>query len=463
MNHQRSYRFGMSTLTLRFGDITTSDAQVLVSSDDSYISMGGGVSAAIHRAGGETIALDASKKVPAALGDIVVTSAGTLKAQYVFHAITIGPSKEGMSAAETVEQATRRCMQLLDGLQLSSIAFPAIGTGVARFDYEDVAATMARVIAEELEKRQKPIAATIYLFDRFGKMSEMDFLRFFEEFAARVPRVAERAAVADSVPQPAKVPSTDLASETKEDYKRRRLHNIRSLLVQLEDQRGRLEQQLITVLDGEHGAEQERVRASLKDNQNLRLQYLSELQSLAEPEEGAVGAPKPKAHPLSIFVSSTYKDLINARTAVKEAVARCDLFFRGMEHFGASPSSQPAASLIVEEVRKADVYLGIFGVRYGSIDTATGLSMTELEFREAETQKKRMLLYIIHTETAVSVADIEPDPVGLAKLAALKDHILGTQVPYLFRSVEDLGRQVYVDLERLKAKSSSAAGNWASE
>lgn len=88
--NRRTYRFGQSSLTLEFGDITSSDAEILVSSDDYMLTMGGGVSAAIRRAGGEAIILDASKKIPAELGDVVVTTAGALPAKHVFHAITIG-------------------------------------------------------------------------------------------------------------------------------------------------------------------------------------------------------------------------------------------------------------------------------------------------------------------------------------------------------------------------------------
>jgi O-acetyl-ADP-ribose deacetylase (regulator of RNase III) len=48
----RSYQFGKSRLTIEFGDITSANAQAIVSSDDYYITMGGGVSASILRAGG---------------------------------------------------------------------------------------------------------------------------------------------------------------------------------------------------------------------------------------------------------------------------------------------------------------------------------------------------------------------------------------------------------------------------
>jgi O-acetyl-ADP-ribose deacetylase (regulator of RNase III) len=58
----RAYGFGQSVLILQFGDITESKADVIVSSDDAYISMGGGVSASILRAGGQEIIIDAAKR-----------------------------------------------------------------------------------------------------------------------------------------------------------------------------------------------------------------------------------------------------------------------------------------------------------------------------------------------------------------------------------------------------------------
>src|SRR5262245_9234950 len=104
----RTYRFGISSFTIRFGDLTTSLAQALVNSQNTYISMEAGVGAAILAAGGQSIAIDASKMVPAAVGNVVVTSAGSLPAQYVFHAITLGSSE--LSPGDIVTRVTRRCM-----------------------------------------------------------------------------------------------------------------------------------------------------------------------------------------------------------------------------------------------------------------------------------------------------------------------------------------------------------------
>jgi O-acetyl-ADP-ribose deacetylase (regulator of RNase III) len=188
-NDRRTYQFGESRLTLEFGTITTSKAQALVSSDDYYLSMGGGVSAALLRAGGPAIARHAAKLVPLAVGDVAVTTAGDLPARYLFHAVTRGPGGRAapVTPAAIVERATARCIDLLDALGLSSIAFPAIGTGVAGFSLEDAAVEMAKVLGGRLTARAAPAEVTVYLFDRSGERGPMDYVRFFEEFARRLP------------------------------------------------------------------------------------------------------------------------------------------------------------------------------------------------------------------------------------------------------------------------------------
>lgn len=74
----RQYTFNNSTITIKFGNIIESHSEVIANSDDCYITMGGGVSRAILNAGGETIFKGAQKLVPVSLGDVAVTTAGTL-------------------------------------------------------------------------------------------------------------------------------------------------------------------------------------------------------------------------------------------------------------------------------------------------------------------------------------------------------------------------------------------------
>lgn len=59
----RQYTFNKSTLTIRFGSIIKSQSEVIVSSEDCYVTMGGGVSRAILRTGGEAIVKDVQKMI----------------------------------------------------------------------------------------------------------------------------------------------------------------------------------------------------------------------------------------------------------------------------------------------------------------------------------------------------------------------------------------------------------------
>jgi O-acetyl-ADP-ribose deacetylase (regulator of RNase III) len=174
---------------------------VLVSSDDASLSMGGGVSAALARAAGPQIRIDTVKRTPAKVGDVILSSAGKLSAKYIFHAVTLGA--DTMSHDEVVRKVTHRSISLLPLLGLSSIAFPAIGSGLAGFTLETVASTMADVIVNELRSSQMPLDVTIYLFDRFGKMQEIDYLKFFEEVAVRTWALNNTVAVSSLAPRPA--------------------------------------------------------------------------------------------------------------------------------------------------------------------------------------------------------------------------------------------------------------------
>jgi O-acetyl-ADP-ribose deacetylase (regulator of RNase III) len=435
----RTYGLGHSTLTLVFGDITKSEASVVVSSDDYYLSMGGGVSAAIRRAGGEAIALDAAKKVPAQLGDVVVTTAGDLPADYIFHAVTIGPHGTRKTADEIVTRAVRKCLQLLEVMGLRSIAFPAIGTGAAQLPLEDVAASMAKVIAAFTTETKLALAIELYLMDRFGKRSDVEYACFFEEFSQRVPNARPAAALA-----PASRSTSVPAPASPEDVEKQRKNHVRVLVGKLEVQRQQLEQKLVDALDAEDDGTVDALRLKLKENEALRLQYLSELR---DESVTAISNKQSVRRPI-VFVSSTYKDLADHRAAVKDEILKLRLDFDGMEWFGATGA--PPASLIVEKVRAADVYVGIIGVRYGSIDETTGVSMTELEYEAAAGAGKPIHMYVMHDEAPVKQALFEADPAALTKLRAFRARVMTKHVVYLFTSAAELAKQVATDLTRYK-------------
>jgi O-acetyl-ADP-ribose deacetylase (regulator of RNase III) len=270
--NSRTYKYGKSLLTIEFGDITTSKSQVIVSSDDAYISMGGGVSASILRAGGQEIIIDASKKVPAMIGDVVVTTAGRLSASYIFHAITIGAEYGAADPRVVLQKALPKCFDLLVVLGLNSIAFPAIGAGAAGFDYETVAVEMAKAMAPRLIGSSTPIVATLYLYDRFGQMDRMDYIQFFEEFRARIPELSTQ-----EIPkQDTKAkPVAEVQKPTQPIAQR---HDVTLRIGRLTEERAQLEERLARLMDGSQGKEEDAIRARLAAVQDERLQLLKELQ-----------------------------------------------------------------------------------------------------------------------------------------------------------------------------------------
>jgi O-acetyl-ADP-ribose deacetylase (regulator of RNase III) len=442
---EKTYKFGKSSLTLRFGDITKTDTQVIVSSDDYYLSMGGGVSASILRAGGNEIALDAAKKVPAKLGDVIITTAGRLKSQFVFHAITIGKNIAKTEPKGIVKSATIKCLNLLNSLSLNSISFPAIGTGVAGFSYEEVAIEMAQTISEYLSISNLEIEVIIYLFDHYGRMQPTDYIVFFEAFASKSPRIAEKEIKKTEGVKTFSIKSS--VADTEQEIQSKRLHNLRKLLGSLEDQRYSLEEKLVEYLGANDTDAYNKVKEKLRENEELRLGRLKELKDLTVGTHQKSATTKTT---LSVFLSSTYVDLVEHRKRLIDQISRRKMIFIGMEHFGADPNNHPPANKVITEVNNADIYVGVFGVRYGSIDPATGISMTELEFQQAKTSNKKMLLYLIKDTANVKVSDIEKDPIGEEKLEKLKTEIKAIKTVYFFDTAEDLARQLYEDLGKIQ-------------
>lgn len=191
----RHYTFNKSTVTIRFGSITESQAEIIVSSDDSHVTMGGGVSHAIRSAGGEAVFEDAQKMIPASLGDVVVTTAGAMKQKHIFHCITIdrtGKLQQFESNAQEadvlnhlLQHSVDKCFQLMQAMNLTSIAFPAIGAGTARIPILKVIEQMSVSIARNLGKTNKSLDVEIYLHDIYNLYSPSDYISLFECFAAK--------------------------------------------------------------------------------------------------------------------------------------------------------------------------------------------------------------------------------------------------------------------------------------
>lgn len=107
-----------------------------------------------------------------------------------------------------------------------------------------------------------------------------------------------------------------------------------------------------------------------------------------------------KNRKLQVFVSSTFTDLKDERQAAVEAILKTRNIPAGMELFAAGDQEQ--MEVIKEWIRESDVYMLIWGGRYGSIELHAGKSYTHLEFEYALEQKKP-LFTVVMTDEALDV------------------------------------------------------------
>lgn len=129
------------------GSITEVDVEAIVNPANSYMVMGGGVAAAIRRAGGDIIQQEAMAKAPVPIGKAVSTTAGKLKARRVIHAPTMvapGPTGE-----EEVYLATKGALECAEREGIKSLAFPGMGTGIGGIPPVKAARAMLKAIREK--------------------------------------------------------------------------------------------------------------------------------------------------------------------------------------------------------------------------------------------------------------------------------------------------------------------------
>ncbi|MFQ6123725.1 MAG: macro domain-containing protein [Candidatus Heimdallarchaeota archaeon] len=133
-------------IELRKGDITQQDVDAIVNAANTRLIMGGGVAGAIRRAGGEEINEEAINKGPIPLGEAAVTNAGRLKAKYVIHAASMHLG--GVATAESIKKSVRNSLLRAEELGLKTIAFPAVGCGIAGFPVSKGAEIILQTISE---------------------------------------------------------------------------------------------------------------------------------------------------------------------------------------------------------------------------------------------------------------------------------------------------------------------------
>ncbi len=147
----------MGIIEVKQGDITEQKTEAIVNVANTDLLHGGGVAAAIIKAGGEKIQEESNNIAPIPLGQAAVTTGGKLNARYVIHAAAMRLGE--LAVAENVQSAIKNSFERALELQLKTIAFPAIGAGIAKLP----AATSASVSLIEAKKYKDKFERIVFV------------------------------------------------------------------------------------------------------------------------------------------------------------------------------------------------------------------------------------------------------------------------------------------------------------
>ena len=122
-----------------------------------------------------------------------------------------------------------------------------------------------------------------------------------------------------------------------------------------------------------------------------------------------------------------------------------------MEYFGSLPGTPKDECLRI--VRSCNFYVGIYAMRYGSIDEKSGKSLTQLEYEEAQRISLPSLIYLVNEELQPVLPKHVEFGEGAEKLRIFKESLRKNHMVCLFTTSDDLAAKVTRDIPELVARN----------
>jgi O-acetyl-ADP-ribose deacetylase (regulator of RNase III) len=154
-------RIGASAVSIERGDITDWEVDAITNAANSTLAMGTGVAGAIKRKGGVIIEEEAMRQGPVEVGEAVLTTGGNLAATHVIHAAVMGPDLK--TDGETITKTTRAVLTLADKHRITSLALPALGTGVGHIPPPVSAQAMVGTVVTHLKTGGSSLKRVVFV------------------------------------------------------------------------------------------------------------------------------------------------------------------------------------------------------------------------------------------------------------------------------------------------------------
>ena len=154
-------KFGQAGIAIERGDITDWEVDAIVNAANTTLAMGAGVAGALKRKGGVIIEEEAMRQGPIEVGDAVLTTGGNLMATHIIHAAVMGPDLK--TDPEKIAAATRSVLAVADKHRLTSVAMPALGTGVGHVAPAAAADAMLPVVVAHLKTGTSSVKRVVFV------------------------------------------------------------------------------------------------------------------------------------------------------------------------------------------------------------------------------------------------------------------------------------------------------------